>query len=281
MEGLLWNILRKLLAAVHDGCPRGIYSERDILMVWLWAILFDRPLCWACQAEHWPAQFRPRRLPHPSTLSRRLKSAATSQEIQRLHQATVAHFKIEKMAIIDGKPLIVSDVSQDPEATNGRGTRGMARGYKMHCVISPSGVVEAFEVQPLNVNERVPARRLLGQLPAGVRRALADGNYDSGPLHSSLKPHRVKLYTPIINNYAGPRSHPRRRVLQRLMNHPLGQKLRHFRDHIERCLARMGNIGFGLKGLPNWVRRLTRVTNWISGKILLYHAYLLLKLTAS
>jgi hypothetical protein len=26
---------------------------------------------------------------------------------------------------------------------------------------------------------------------------------------------------------------------------------------------------------------LTRVTNWISGKILLYHAYLLLKLTAS
>jgi hypothetical protein len=200
---------------------------------------------------------------------------------QRVHQAAVAHFHIEAVALLDGKPLLVSDVSKDCDATNGRGTRGMSRGYKLHCVISPRGVVEAFEVQPLNINERVPARRLCGQLPANVRRVLADGNYDSGPLHESLRHTGIKLYTPIINHYAGPRSHPRRRVLLRLFHSPLWPRLKSLRDHVERPLAWMGNVGFGLKGLPNWVRRLSRVAHWVSGKVLLYHAYLIAKQTAS
>jgi Transposase DDE domain len=281
MEGPLWNIVVELLHSVQDQLARGIYSNRAVLQVSLWAILHDRPACWACRPENWPDCWRPCRLPHPSTLSRRLRQQAVQQLSQRVHHAAVARFTVEKIALIDGKPLLVSDVSKDWDATNGRGTRGMSRGYKLHCVISLRGVVEAFEVQPLNVNERVPARRLCCQLPRQVRRVLADGGYDSGPLHESLRPSGIKLYTPILNQYAGPRSHPRRRVLLRLYHTPLWPRLKSLRDHVERPLAWMGNVGFGLKGLPNWVRRLTRVTRWVSGKILLYHAYLLAKQTAS
>jgi len=281
MEGLLWRMVQGFLKSVQEAVPRGIYSDREVLEVSLWSILHDRPACWACHAENWPSGCRPRRLPHPSTLSRRLKQERLQRMMQRVHQAIMARFQIEKVAIIDGKPLLVSDVSKDWDATNGRGTRGMSRGYKLHCVISPRGVVEAFEVQPLNVNERVPARRLCQQLPPQVRRVLADGGYDSGPLHESLRSSGVKLYTPILNNYAGPRSHPRRRILLRLLQTPLWPRIKSLRDHVERPLAWMGNVGFGIKGLPNWVRRLRRVTHWISGKIMLYHAYLLTKQLAS
>lgn len=281
MEGLLWNMLRLLLGAIQEAVPRGIYSDREVFEISLWAVLHDRPVCWACDAANWPAELRPRRLPHASTVSRRLRGASMQHFTQQAHQTLVARFQVEKVALLDGKPLLVSDVSKDWDATNGRGTRGMSRGYKLHCVMSLRGVVEAFEVQPLNVNERVPARRLCQQLPPQVRRILADGGYDSGPLHESLRTKRIKLYTPVLNHYAGPRSHPRRRILVRLFNTPLGPRIKALRDHVERRLAWMGNLGFGLKGLPNWVRRLRRVERWISSKILFYNTYQLIKLSAS
>jgi Transposase DDE domain len=281
MEGLLWRMVVELLRSVQQRFSRGIYSDRDVLEVSLWAILHDRPACWACFPENWPDTCRPRRLPHPSTLSRRLRHAGVQQLTHQVHQAAVARFSVEKVALLDGKPLLVSDVSKDWDATNGRGTRGMSRGYKLHVAVSLQGIIEAFEVQPLNVNERLPARRLCRSLPGQVRRVLADGGYDSGPLHQTLSASRLKLYTPILNGYASPRSHPRRRVLLRLSRTPLWPRLKSLRDRVERPLAWLGNVGFGLKGLPNWVRRLPRVTRWVSGKILLYHAYRLYKQTAS
>lgn len=45
------------------------------------------------------------------------------------------------------------------------------------------------------------------------------------------------------------------------------------RDQIERHFARMSNLGFGLKGLPAWVRRLHRATVWITGKTIIHHVY--------
>lgn len=281
MEGLLWRMVVELLRAVQPRFFRGIYSDCDVLTVSLWAILHDRPACWACCPENWPDTCRPRRLPHPSTLSRRLRHAGLHELSQRVHQAVLERFSFEKVALLDGKPLLVSDVSKDWDATNGRGTRGMSRGYKVHVAMSPQGIIEAFEVQPLNVNERLPARRLCRCLPRQVRRIFADGGYDSGPLHQTLSGSRRKLYTPILNDYAGPRSHPRRRVLQRLAHTPLWPRLMSIRDQVERPLAWLGNVGFGLKGLPNWVRRLPRVTRWVSGKILLYHAYRICRQAAS
>lgn len=274
MEDRLWEIVLTLLPPEQGDLGRDTYSKRVILMVGLWAILYDRPFGWACCPEHWPDERRPQKLPHASTLSRRWRRDDLARAADELFRATMECLPCEGNAVaIDGKPLIVSDVSKDPDATNGRGTRGMARGYKLHAAVDSNGVVRTFKVTSLNVNERKPARILLCNLPSWIRRVVGDGNYDGAPLHRLLEGSGIKLYTPLINNYAGPRTHPRRRVLARLLQHPQVQELLHWRDQIERCFGLMGNLGFGLKGLPNWARRQHRVARWVWGKIILYHAH--------
>lgn len=63
-------------------------------------------------------------------------------------------------------------------------------------MIDLAGAVLGFEVLPLNVNERVPAARLLASLPSGMRRVLADGNYDSSALHRLWEGTGVPFYAP-------------------------------------------------------------------------------------
>jgi len=277
MEGRIWEIVLRLLGSVQEVPSRDLYSTREILAVGLWAVLHDRPFCRACVAENWSPVRRPKFLPRPSTLSRRWRRENLAVRAAEIHRATLTLLPAERDAAIDGKSLIVSDVSQDWEAKNGRGTRGFARGYKLHAVVARSGAVVAFEVRPLNENERRPAARLLQHLPPSIRRVAADGNYDSAQLHRSLSGTGVRLYTPIRGDYASPRTHPRRKLLLRLMRTAIGKRLRLSRDWIERSFARLCNIGFGLKGLPSWARGLYRVGRWIWGKILLYHAYLIFK----
>ena len=57
------------------------------------------------------------------------------------------------------------------------------------------------------------------------------------------------------------------------MSKPIRARLRLARDQIERNFGLFGNIGFGFKGLRIRLRRTHRVTNWLSLKLLLYHAY--------
>lgn len=277
MEGRIWEIVLGLLDSVQEVPSRGLYSTREILTVGLWAVLHDRPFCWACVAEHWPTACRPKFLPSPSTLSRRWRRESLATRADELQRAALALLPADRDAAIDGKSLIVSDVSQDWEAKNGRGTRGFARGYKLHAVVARRGTVVAFEVRPLNENECRPAARLLHRLPKSIHRVAADGNYDSGPLHRSLVGTGVRLYAPIRGDQVSPRTHPRRKLLLRLMRTAVGKRLKLGRDWIERSFARLCNVGFGLKGLPSWARGLYRVGRWIWAKILLYNAYLILK----
>lgn len=79
----------------------------------------------------------------------------------------------------------------------------------------------------------------------------------------------------------GRRQQPERLWVLRLLQSRVGQRVLKWRDDIERRFGHMSNIGFGLKGLPNWVRRLHRVRLWLWGKILLYHAWLLAKRQAA
>ena len=275
MEDRLWEIVVSLLPQ-NKPSSRQTYSDRDILLVVLWAALHDRPIAWACREENWSARRRLPRLPHPSTVSRRSRQPAFAACLEEAHRRLRERLGApHAVAIIDGKPLRVSDYSRDPDAKNGRAYRRFGKGYKLHAVIDLRGMVLAFEIQPLNVNERTPARRLLARLPKGVRRVLADGNYDSMFLHRQLDGTGVLFYAPPINNYAGPRTHHRRRVLARLYQCVAGELIENTREEIERQFALMGNVGCGLKELPNWVRRERRVSRWISAKLLLHHAYLI------
>lgn len=275
MEDRLWGIVCRVVPVCKPN-GRQLYSNREILMVVLWAVLHDRPMAWACQPENWPGRRRPQRLPHASTVSRRSRTKGFAEFVETVHEEFRSTLgSPSKTAAIDGKPLLISDYSRDPDARNGRAYRQFGRGYKLHAVIDQRGVVLAFEVLSLNVNERVPASRMLPHLPPAVRRILADGNYDSGPLHKQLECTNCRLYAPPQNGYASPKSHRRRHELVRLMAHPIAIRLANEREHIERQFALMGNVGCGLKGLPNWVRRSHRVTRWISCKLLLHHTYLI------
>ena len=171
MEGLLWDMVRRLLQAVQEAVPRGIYSDREVFEVSLWSVLHDRPACWACDAGNWPANSTP--------------------------AFTACQHRIARFTASDHAALYPAGASSSRSSFSGRKGRhhrrqtaacqrcqqglgcherpwhaGMSRGYKLHCVMSLHGVVEAFEVQPLNVNERVPARRLCQKLPPQVRPCL-------------------------------------------------------------------------------------------------------------
>jgi hypothetical protein len=277
MEDRLWSII--VSALPDDKVKSGqTYSDRVVVLVVLWAAIHDRPMCWACEPTNWPASRLPARLPHASTISRRSRQPEFSQVVEVALARLCGQLRSPLQDVmIDGMPLLISDYSRDPDAANGRAYRGFAKGYKLHAVIDLRGTVLAHEVRSLNVNERRPAHTLLTRLPHGVRRVFADGNYDSSKLQAHLLPLGVRLYSPPRERPVGPRSHPRRRILRRLYQHPLGQRIENRREHIERQFGLMGNYGCGLKGLPHWVRRQHRVKRWLDAKLLIHHAFLFSK----
>ena len=58
-----------------------------------------------------------------------------------------------------------------------------------------------------------------------------------------------------------------------LLGNKFGQDLRRFRTTIERQFAWLTSHGAGLAPLPNWVRRLSRVRQWIQAKLLIHAVY--------
>src|SRR5436190_21890225 len=69
---------------------------------------------------------------------------------------------------IDGKPLPVAAHSRDRDARWGRGAGQDSRGYKLHAIWTQRRAMpEQWAVAPLDVDERVIARRLVGRLTGG------------------------------------------------------------------------------------------------------------------
>src|SRR5262249_591514 len=138
------------------------FSCEDIVRVWFWAVLHDRPVSWATQRVNWPLHERRRPLPASSTMSRRLRSPQVQSLIQPIEKATCRHQRGQPLVwIIDGKPLTVSSVSKDKQAGYGRAGRGKAKGYKLHMIRGIDGSLAAWRLAPMNKDERVMARRMV------------------------------------------------------------------------------------------------------------------------
>jgi len=56
MEGELWDEVYRWVREIGKSypSPRMQYSHAYIALVWLWAVLHDRPMSWACQVANWP-----------------------------------------------------------------------------------------------------------------------------------------------------------------------------------------------------------------------------------
>lgn len=275
MERELWpplyHLLRDVAKDFHQKYVQ--YQPWVLVAVMLWAALHDRPVSWACQRRHWSTTtLQPHRLPSPSTLSRRLDSVGVGLLWRALEQRLRDRGQPALVAFVDGKPLPVGGCSKDQDARYGRGAGCTAKGYKLHAIWSTRPVPEAWDVTPLNANEKAVAQALLGQLQYGGY-LRGDGNYDASYVYDAAFGRGYQLVAPYRQaENPGSGKHyqsPHRLRSIALLQSDFGRALYRARTAIERSFGHAGSFGGGLGPLPAWVRGLPRVRTWVWAKLLI------------
>lgn len=282
MERELWNQLSRAIEDVarsRRATACHTFSHALIARVYLWAVLHDRPVSWACHARHWDHRTRPRRLPTQSTMSRRLRTDAirdllhaVGRRFSRLPSASCCC-----VVAIDGKALPVARHSKDPDATFGPAQGGVAKGYKLHAIWGENAMPDCWEVRPLNHDEKNVAHDMIPRL-TGVGYLLGDTFYHANKLFEKAADHGRQLLAPRI--YPGTpirqpkRFHPTRlRCVAALEADRFASRfakdLFKQRKRIETKFGNLASFGGGLSTLPPWVRRLHRVKLYVHAKLLI------------
>lgn len=276
---LLSAIVSVLLSFGNARCPaRFDFSDFDIVRVYFWSVINDRPIRWACVKDNWPIHLWKKPLPSQSTMSRRLRSASVIALLDAVEERVVAPKEPGLFWMVDGKPLPIGGCSKDRQAGYGKAAGCMAKGYKIHALVGSDGSVARWRVAPMNKDERVMAERLVKTAPAQVVGYLiADANFDSNPLHEACqKRGELQLLTP--RRYgAGKSLGHRKQSAGRLRSIALTESpfpafakdLLNDRVAIERNFGNLTNWGGGLTCLPAWVRTHRRVRRWVQAKIVL------------
>jgi len=148
MEYQLWLAIVTVLASLDKirKSTRFHFSDEDIVKVYYWSVIHDRPVSWACQSKNWPLHKRRQPLPSESTMSRRLKNKPVQALLKALEQRVVAPQQPGLFWIIDGKPLPISGCSKDRQAGYGRAANCKAKGYKIHAILDTEGSIAAWRV---------------------------------------------------------------------------------------------------------------------------------------
>lgn len=286
MELELWSEVSAAISAVAMNWPRHArdqYSTATIVRVYQWACLHDRPTCWACQPQNWPASVRPRPLPDQSTISRRTRRDEFMRFLQRVGERLngrrryAAAEPAALVKVVDGKPLELPNHSADPDATWSRGVSRTAIGYKLHTIRSGNPMPDAFAITTLNVCEKRMAARLITRVKNGGGYLLGDGHYDASWLFDHCHYHGHQLVCPRAKPGTGEGHHyvsPHRRRSIAMLEvteavNRFGRELYNRRTDIERDFSQLTCFGAGLGPLPSWVRRIWRVRNWVMGKLLI------------
>lgn len=280
MEGELFRALYDIVQeeAKLVSRPKGVsFSDAVIVLVFFWAVLHDRPICWACQPHNWPREWVWLSLPSAATMSRRLKTFSCCQLIAGLYHRLLA--KDQSLCCcrrIDSKPLVVGGFSKDRDARRGYATGGLARGYKMSAAWGKSPLPDALILAPLNLSDQQCAIKLIDLLArqeaAGY--LLADAIHDTNPAHQHAADNGFQLLAPRKQpgTGLGHRQHcPARLRSIELLEGPdrFGRQLYALREQIERRFGRLCSFGGGLQPLPSWVRHPRRVTRWVIAKLII------------
>ena len=288
MEREVWvEILLQMRGRSKPLSRRFHFSTAQIVEVLLWAALHDRPIYWATRAAHWPTEFRPVRLPTPSTMTRRLRSRPVRDWLARLERHCRGPLRRCLVSIVDGKALPIANHSRDPDAGYGRGAGGKAKGYKMHVMTSRNRELIAWTVRAMQHDEAKVAAELLRQRRVSGY-LLADRNYDRNALYAACRLRGVQLLAP--RRYGPGRKlghirHDPARVysIQQIENSLTGfaPKLLQERQQIERWFGNFSGSSYGLTHLPPWARTLPRVVRWITAKLIVWNCAKRAKKTAS
>jgi hypothetical protein len=279
MERELWLALYKV---AKDCDPSPFWElvrfrDYEIVGVFLWAVLHDRPVSWACNPMNWPKGLCAMKLPSQSTVSRRLRTTKVKSLLDRMEGRYAALERPGFVLLVDGKPMTVGTHSKDPDATWGKAGRGFAKGYKLHAIFGRGPLPLAWEVAPLNVSEPEMAASNVSHLKRGGGYVLGDKAFDSNPLHDacSSRGYQLVAQRKRPGTGLGHRRHsPGRLRSIDLLQTKFGRSLYHCRDDVERKFGWLTNHSAGLAPLPAWVRRSHRVRLWVQGKLLAHAAYI-------
>lgn len=281
MEAQLFSTLYRFLMSVAHPPRRAReqFNDRIIVLVYLWSVLHDRPVSWACQMQHWPGR-QLCVLPSDTTMSRRLRTVGVLQLIERVTRAAAELFPVTLVKALDSKPLLVGAYSKDRDAKRGRLADGQfARGYRLH-VITHHRAVQTWTLGAMSDHDSIHAPTLLKSVRGGGY-VVADNAYDSNPLHLATAAVNHQLIAPPrkVNRGVRDLKHncPQRLHALDLLDHPLkpcgvpgdfGRELYNQREAVESSLGELSLMG--LNYLPAWARGPRRVALWTAGKILLY-----------
>jgi hypothetical protein len=277
MEGELWTQLYHVVMGVAHRWPRRkgvVYSDAWVLLVYLWAVLNDRPQGWACQTKNWTGALRDLRpLPTASTLSTRLNQASLRLLLEPVMAAARERLPVTMLKSLDAKPLPVGPWSKDIDAAWGRAAHAKAKGYKLFAAYD-GPAVRGWRIGPMNRPEPEEATSLIPGVAVKPGYLLGDSLYDTNALHEAARTHGLQLVTPRKKPGTGlghRRHDPGRLRSIDLLEGPggFGRALYKQRLSIEQRFAQSGNLACGLSPLPNWVRRPHRVALWVFGKLLL------------
>jgi hypothetical protein len=276
MERELWMQLYVVLVKLDKRLWAGFFRSSEIVAVFLWAVVHDRPTSWACERRNW-GNLVPLYLPSQSTMSRRLRTAAVRDLLARVEAQLGGDPRRWWLQRIDSKPLPVGMYSKDIEATWGFSAKKLARGYKLHAVWGGGPLPSVWQIESMNVSDARAGIELVSRLP-GEGYIVGDKKYDSSRIHEVASP-RHQLVAPQSRPgkaLGHRRHHPGRLRSLELEQRPFGQALIHCRGQIERDFGHLSSFAAGLSPLPSWVRRPHRVRLWVQAKLIINALQLLI-----
>jgi hypothetical protein len=276
MEAELWKQVYKLVTEMAKGkkIKGAIYTDGDIILTYMWAVLHDRPIYWACKKVNWPIYYRRRSLPYPSTMTRRLRRAGLQRLLCDIEKSLVNRFPRSVCRWIDGKPLPIGGCSKDKQSSFGFGASCICKGYKLYAIADPKQGFVHWKIFAMNHNEAKIAPDLIKKLDKGGY-LVGDSAYDKNKLYDLAGQRSIQLIAPRRKGKAlGHRRHSPYRIQAReIIKLPFGENLLAARTGIERMFGNLVTFGGGLKPLPHWVRTLFRVEMWVRAKMILYHLW--------
>lgn len=278
MESELYKKVYQLIIKIANGrtIKKATFFDADIVLTYLWAVLHDRPIYWACQKKNWPIYYRRKPLPTASTMTRRLRKQGVQNLLKEAEQVLIKRFPPSLCRWIDAKALPVSRISKDKQAGFGPACGAMAKGYKLYTIADSTQGFIKWTLRPMQHSEATVARDLIMDLKE-YGYLIGDGAYDKNHLYELAGGKSIQLLTPQRIKQAkgfGHRCDSKYRVRAMQMKDTyFGHRLLDSREQIERMYAQLTNFGCGLSPLPNWVRTLFRVEMWVRAKLIFYQIW--------
>lgn len=278
----LWKVLYKKLKTLASDKkpPETMYSDVEILAVYLWAVLNDRPVSWAADKRNWPPYWRKKlRFPDDSTVSRRMKTSSLQKLFENLENNCNQVLPPSVCRFIDAKPLPIGPCSKDAEAGFGRAASAFAKGYKFYAIADLRQGFVAWDVLPMQRNEGAIAVDLIKQIDSEGY-IIGDTAYDQSKLYDAATEKNLCWIAIKRKGKLGHRRQSSGRLYSiDLLKRKFGQGLIAARRCIEQMFGQLTNLNCGLKPLPNWVRTLRRVKNWVRGKLIFNQIWRIIRQT--